>query len=133
MSPGIIVGKMILELGDTSMVTNHQTGYNCDMEFKTKVSTDNPSYMTRTLLLLRTFLGIAFKQGWISGGYNAVSGHVKGPKGATVGDVSGHWDTSMEFKDKSGPKQTLFNVATAKVVPKTVIPEDEQEPNESRR
>ncbi len=40
----------------------------------------------------------------------------------------------MEFKDKSsGSKQVLFDVATATTVPKKVLPESEQEENESRR
>jgi hypothetical protein len=35
---GILFGKMVLELGDTSSVSNANTGYSCDVEFKTKVS-----------------------------------------------------------------------------------------------
>lgn len=35
---GILFGKMVLELGDESIVDNEQTGYNADIEFKTKVS-----------------------------------------------------------------------------------------------
>lgn len=35
---GILFGKMVLELGDESLVENPQTGYNADIEFKTKVS-----------------------------------------------------------------------------------------------
>lgn len=30
-------GKLILELGDQSVIKNVKTGYTCDMEFKTKV------------------------------------------------------------------------------------------------
>ena len=36
--------------------------------------------------------------GFFSGTYNAVVGKVNGPKGV-VGDVSGLWSDSMEFKD----------------------------------
>ena len=35
---GILFGKMVLELGDSSIVRNHETGMTCDVEFKTKVS-----------------------------------------------------------------------------------------------
>lgn len=34
---GILFGKMVLELGDSSIVRNNQTGMSCDVEFKTKV------------------------------------------------------------------------------------------------
>lgn len=40
----------------------------------------------------------------------------------------------MNYKDNStGKKRTIFDAATAAVVPKTVLPEDQQEQNESRR
>lgn len=103
---GILFGKMLLELGDISSVRCPSTNYSCDIEFKTK--------------------------GWISGGYNAVSGTVKGPSG-TAGEIAGHWDKSMEYKDKGGKKQVLFDAATTKVVQKVCLPEAQQEPNESRR
>ena len=103
---GILFGKMLLELGDISTVRCPRTNLSCDIEFKTK--------------------------GWISGGYNAVAGTVKGPNG-TIGEIAGHWDKSMEYKDKSGKKQILFDAATTRVTQKTVPPEDQQEPNESRR
>lgn len=103
---GILFGKMLLELGDISYVRCPSTSHSCDIEFKTK--------------------------GWLSGGYNAVAGTVKGPSG-TTGEITGHWDKSMEYKDKSGKKQVLFDAATSKVTQKVVAPEDQQEPNESRR
>lgn len=34
---GILFGKMVLELGDTCVAKNDQTGVRCDVEFKTKV------------------------------------------------------------------------------------------------
>lgn len=104
---GILFGKMMLELGDASTVTCPATHYACDIEWKTK--------------------------GWISGGYNAVAGHVRGPEGSSAGEITGHWDSVMDFKDKQHGKQTLFDATTAQVRPKTVLPEDQQEPNESRR
>lgn len=104
---GIVVGKMTLELGDTSTVVCRNTGMSCDIEFKTK--------------------------GWISGGYNVVTGHVKS-QGKDIGEINGHWHSSMEYKEyATSRKETLFDVATAKIVPKTVLPENEQEPYESRR
>ncbi|KAK4689514.1 hypothetical protein P7C73_g599, partial [Tremellales sp. Uapishka_1] len=105
---GILFGKMQLELGDTSSIVNPKTDYSCDVEFKTK--------------------------GWISGGYNAVAGRVKGPGKSEQGEVIGHWDTSMEYTDRKTSKRSVcFDAATAQVVPKSVLPESEQEENESRR
>lgn len=103
---GILFGKMMLELGDSTAVTCPATHYSCDIEWKTK--------------------------GWISGGYNAIAGHVRGPEGS-AGEITGHWDGLMEFKDKGGKKQTLFDATRAQVRPKTVLPEEQQEANESRR
>lgn len=37
-------------------------------------------------------------QGFFSGTYNAILGKVNGPKGA-VGDITGFWSDSMEYKD----------------------------------
>jgi hypothetical protein len=40
----------------------------------------------------------------------------------------------MEYHDKkSGQHRVLFDPAQAKVIPKTVLPESEQDENESRR
>jgi hypothetical protein len=73
-------------------------------------------------------------QGWISGGYNGIGGHVKGPGRKELGEVSGHWSSAMEYHDKkSGKQRVLFDPAQATVVPKNVLPESEQEENESRR
>jgi hypothetical protein len=104
---GILFGKMMLELGDTSTVTCPATDLSCDIEWKTK--------------------------GWLGGGYNAVAGHVHGPGGSSAGDITGHWDSVMDFKDKGGKRQVLFDAGIAQARPKTVIPEEEQEANESRR
>ncbi|EIW67303.1 hypothetical protein TREMEDRAFT_40458 [Tremella mesenterica DSM 1558] len=105
---GILFGKMILELGDLSTIANPQTGYTCDVEFKTK--------------------------GWISGGYNVINGRVKGPGKTDVGEVTGHWHSTIEYGDKgAGKKQVMFDSASAKIAPKAVLPESEQEEYESRR
>jgi hypothetical protein len=40
----------------------------------------------------------------------------------------------MEYSDrKTGKKQVIFDPSTAHVAPKNVLPESEQEENESRR
>ncbi len=105
---GILFGKMTLELADLSSINCPGTDYHCDVDFKAK--------------------------GWISGGYNAIGGHVKGPGKTDVGEVTGHWSDAMEFHDKkTGKKSVIFDPARAKVVPKTVLPEADQEENESRR
>ncbi|BGP42036.1 Oxysterol-binding protein OBPa [Rhodotorula kratochvilovae] len=104
---GILFGKMVLELGDTSIVRNETTGLSCDVEFKTK--------------------------GFFSGSYNAIAGKIKGPKGE-VGEISGHWNELMEVSRKGGKgKEVLFDASRAEVVQKSVSPEDQQAPNESRR
>lgn len=58
---------------------------------------------------------------------------MKGPKGP-VGDISGMWSGNIDFTDKAtGKKRTVFNADTADAVAKSVLPESEQEPLESRR
>lgn len=105
---GILFGKMILELGDLSTVKNDQTDYSCDVDFKTK--------------------------GWISGGYNLIGGRVKGPGGRDLGELSGMWSGVMDFADKdTSKKAAIFDAHNSKTAPKSVLPEEEQEVNESRR
>ncbi|KAJ7795692.1 hypothetical protein B0H14DRAFT_2918166 [Mycena olivaceomarginata] len=106
---GILFGKMVQELGDTCTAKNEKNGMYADLEFKTK--------------------------GFFSGTYNAISGRVR-RNSTEVGEVSGRWSHVMEFKGtKSGKKHVLFDAVKdgEKVVEKQVPPEDEQEPNESRR
>jgi hypothetical protein len=106
---GILFGRMILELGDTSTARNEKTGLVCDVEFKTK--------------------------GYFSGTYNTLSGRVR--KGAQeVGEISGRWSHAMEYRsNKTGQTRVLFDAESeaARIAPKTCPPESEQEPNESRR
>ena len=67
---GILWGKMFLELGDSCMAKNEETGHFADIQFKTK--------------------------GYFSGTYNAISGRIR--RGNTdIGEVSGKWSTVMEF------------------------------------
>ncbi|KAF4622863.1 hypothetical protein D9613_001590 [Agrocybe pediades] len=106
---GILFGKMVLELGDTCVAKNEKNGLSCDLEFKTK--------------------------GFFSGTYNALAGKVR--KNSTeIGEVSGRWSHVMEIKNaKTGTKRVLFDAMKdgQNVSPKWVPPEEEQEPNESRR
>ncbi|KAN0061429.1 Oxysterol-binding protein OBPa [Thecaphora frezii] len=104
---GILFGKMVLELGDTSRIHNDANDIACDVEFKTK--------------------------GYFTGTYNAVAGKVT-HKGRTIGEITGKWNEAMEFKNnQTGQTEELFNAAKAQIVQKQVIPEEEQEPFESRR
>ncbi|KAF6766276.1 hypothetical protein DFP72DRAFT_866087 [Ephemerocybe angulata] len=106
---GILFGKMVLELGDTCVAKNEKLGIYCDLEFKTK--------------------------GFFSGTYNAIYGRLR--KNSTdIGEVTGRWSHTMEFKNsKTGKKRVLFDALKDgdNICPKWVPPEDEQEPNESRR
>ncbi|KAJ7630380.1 Oxysterol-binding protein [Roridomyces roridus] len=106
---GILFGKMVQELGDSCTAKNEKNGYSCDLEFKTK--------------------------GFFSGTYNAIAGKIR-HNSTDVGEVSGRWSHTMEFKSaKTGQKRVLFDAVKdgKNVVVKQVTPEDEQEPNESRR
>ncbi|PWN52897.1 Oxysterol-binding protein [Violaceomyces palustris] len=104
---GILFGRMVLELGDTSKIQNENYNLSCDVEFKTK--------------------------GYFTGTYNAIGGKVT-RSGKAVGEITGKWNEVMDFKDSStGKTEELFNSHNAQTVQKEVIPEDQQEPNESRR
>jgi len=108
---GILFGKMVLELGDTSVARCANTHLSCEINFKTK--------------------------GMFSGTYNAVSGRVKKHDHVEVGEVGGTWSQSMYFRPtkKGEDTRTLFDVASkGKDIPTMIIaPEEEQEPNESQR
>ncbi|KAF7319772.1 hypothetical protein MKEN_00759600 [Mycena kentingensis (nom. inval.)] len=106
---GILFGKMVLELGDQCTAKNEKNGLSADIEFKTK--------------------------GFFSGTYNAIAGRVR-HNANEVGEVAGRWTHVMEFKSaKSGKKRVLFDADKdgANVAVKQVAPEEQQEPNESRR
>ncbi|WVW85678.1 hypothetical protein I302_107716 [Kwoniella bestiolae CBS 10118] len=105
---GILFGKMLLELCELSTIDCQATDYHADVDFKAK--------------------------GWISGGYNVISGKVTGPGRTDIGDLSGHWSAAMDYSDKkTKEKKTVFDPTKARVVPKNVLPESEQEEYESRR
>ncbi|TFY56878.1 hypothetical protein EVJ58_g7366 [Rhodofomes roseus] len=94
---------------------------------------------------------IQFKtKGYFSGTYNAIQGRIRAG-GQETGEVTGKWSEVMEYQSKKvrggllggtsanerqiAQKRVLFDVQKDgdKVAPKWVAPEDEQEPNESRR
>ncbi|KAI0327257.1 Oxysterol-binding protein [Cubamyces sp. BRFM 1775] len=111
---GILWGKMFLELGDSCMAKNEQTGHYADIQFKTK--------------------------GYFSGTYNAIQGRIR--RGNTeTGEISGKWSAVMEYKNskvillREGEKRVLFDATKdgQNIAPKWVAPEEEQETNESRR
>ncbi|OSD05622.1 Oxysterol-binding protein [Trametes coccinea BRFM310] len=105
---GILWGKMFLELGDSCMAKNEQTGHYADIQFKTK--------------------------GYFSGTYNAIQGRIR--RGNTeTGEIYGKWSAVMEYKNSKGEKRVLFDATKdgQNIAPKWVAPEEEQEPNESRR
>ncbi|KAI0656832.1 Oxysterol-binding protein [Cubamyces menziesii] len=105
---GILWGKMFLELGDSCMAKNEQTGHYADIQFKTK--------------------------GYFSGTYNAIQGRIR--RGNTeTGEISGKWSAVMEYKNSKGEKRVLFDATKdgQNIAPKWVAPEEEQETNESRR
>ncbi|KZS90261.1 Oxysterol-binding protein [Sistotremastrum niveocremeum HHB9708] len=105
---GILFGKMVLELGDTCTAKNAANDMVAELDFKTK--------------------------GFFSGTYNAINGRIK-RSGSDVGEVTGRWSSVMELKNSKGGKRVLFDAQSkeAKIAPKSVAPESEQEPNESRR
>ncbi|THG97231.1 hypothetical protein EW026_g4729 [Hermanssonia centrifuga] len=104
---GILWGKMVLELGDSCTARNERSGLCAELQFKTK--------------------------GYFSGTYNAISGKVK-KNNSDVGEISGKWSSVMDYKT-SKERRVLFDVTKEgqKIAPKFVPPEEEQEPNESRR
>jgi len=98
-----------LELGDTCTAKNEKNGLSCDLDFKTK--------------------------GFFSGTYNALSGRIRHGS-SDVGEISGRWSHTMELKSaKTGSKKVLFDAVKdgQAVSTKWVAPEEDQEPNESRR
>ncbi|KAL4399867.1 Oxysterol-binding protein OBPa [Malassezia pachydermatis] len=104
---GILFGKMVLELGDHSEVTNVANDISSTVEFKVK--------------------------GYFTGTYNAIGAKVV-HRGQTVGELSGKWNESVEYKDsKTGSTRVLFNSKTLQAVRKDTVPLNEQEPNESQR
>lgn len=106
---GILFGKLRYELGDHMYVKCPKTGYEADIEFKTK--------------------------GFISGTYDAIEGSIKNSNtNEVLYAISGKWNEVMEIKDiKTGKKLIFYDTSkTIKVSPK-VKPLDEQWDYESRK
>lgn len=115
---GILFGKLLLELGDTSTIECAATAMSASVEFKTK--------------------------GYFSGTYNALEAKVL-QDSKQVGLVQGKWSDTMTFTDlrssssaswggKRAEPSVLISVANAPTpAAKLVKPEHEQAPNESRR
>ncbi|KAG7661516.1 uncharacterized protein J8A68_004975 [[Candida] subhashii] len=106
---GILFGKMRTELGDHIKVRCEKTGFEADIEFKTK--------------------------GFISGTYDAIGGIIKD---STTSEelfyISGKWNDLMEIKDaKSGKKRVLFDTKKSVKVKPKVRPIEEQWEYESRK
>jgi len=106
---GILFGKMVIELGDTCTAKCEKLGMTAEIEFRTK--------------------------GFFSGVYNAIGGRVR--YGQTeIGEIGGRWSHVMDYKStRTTQKRVLFDVGKdgAKLALKSVVPETQQEPNESRR
>jgi len=104
---GILFGKMVLELGDHSNVTNVANGLSCHVEFKVK--------------------------GYFGGSYNTIGAKII-HNGRAKGELTGKWSEVMEYKDsKSGKCRVLFDAKSAATAQKHVPPLEEQEVNESQR
>ncbi|KAF8985097.1 hypothetical protein BGZ46_005880 [Entomortierella lignicola] len=104
---GILFGTMLLELGDVAAVKCPKLDLVCSLEFKVK--------------------------GYFSGSYNSIAGKIKRiSTGEVLYEISGKWSDEI-YITKKGNKEIFFDVKTAKIHPKIVAPEEEQEANESRR
>jgi len=107
---GILFGKLVFELGDTISAVCEKTGLSAEVEFKTK--------------------------GFFSGQYNTVKGEVK-QGSTTLGEVSGKWSHHLEYKDtRTGKVHVWFDdssMVTELLARPECVPEEEQEPFESRR
>ncbi|ORX92126.1 Oxysterol-binding protein [Basidiobolus meristosporus CBS 931.73] len=109
---GILFGTMMMELGDHVTVSCPQNDFICNVEFKTK--------------------------GFFSGTYNAIVGTIKKKStGEVLFEIGGNWSDKMNIRQvqngRKGPWKPFLDVNANPVYPKTVVPEAQQEPYESRR
>lgn len=106
---GILFGKLRYELGDHMYVKCPETGFEADIEFKTK--------------------------GFISGTYDAIEGYVTNTKTSEVlYTISGKWNDVMEYKDaKSNKKGVFFDTNGSLIHRPKVKPLQEQRDYESRK
>ncbi|OAQ28326.1 Oxysterol-binding protein [Linnemannia elongata AG-77] len=104
---GILFGTMLMELGDVATVKCAKLDLVCNLDFKVK--------------------------GFFSGSYNGLAGKIKREStNETLYEISGKWSDEIILK-KGTKKEVLFDAKAAKINPKIIAPEDQQEPNESRR
>ncbi|KAF9350812.1 hypothetical protein BGX26_011053, partial [Mortierella sp. AD094] len=104
---GILFGTMLMELGDVAAVKCPKLDLACSLEFKVK--------------------------GYFGGSYNSIAGKIKRiSTGEALYEISGKWSDEI-YITKKGNKEIFFDAKTAKIHPKIVAPEEEQEANESRR
>ncbi|KAG0005399.1 hypothetical protein BGZ79_005024 [Entomortierella chlamydospora] len=106
---GIIIGTMLLELGDSAYVRCPKNDLVCHIEFKVK--------------------------GFFTGSYNIIHGKIKRESaGEHLYDISGKWSDEIYIKKHNAKeKDVLFDVKASRIHPKIVAPEEQQEPIESRR
>ncbi|KAI7904108.1 uncharacterized protein BX663DRAFT_506449 [Cokeromyces recurvatus] len=106
---GILFGKMVMEMGDQSIIKCLSNDLTCELDFKTK--------------------------GFFSGQYHSVIGKIKRQSvGAVLHEISGIWTQELFIKGKSSSsKQSFFNVSKHEIIPKLVEPLENQEWNESRK
>lgn len=106
---GILFGKLRYELGDHMYVKCPDSGYEADIEFKTK--------------------------GFISGTYDSIEGYVKKSEtGEVIYNITGKWNDVMEIRHVQTNKRDIFvdTSKVAKIKPK-VKPLNEQWKYESRK
>ncbi|KAG7196153.1 uncharacterized protein KQ657_000165 [Scheffersomyces spartinae] len=106
---GILFGKLRYELGDHMIIKCPDSGYEADIEFKTK--------------------------GYISGTYDAIEGKIrKIGSPDTLFTITGKWNDVMEIKNhKTGKITTFYDTNNSLTHKPKVRPEDEQAHNESRK
>nr|AZQ56643.1 oxysterol-binding protein [Suhomyces anneliseae] len=106
---GILFGKLKTELGDHMHVKCPKSGFEADIEFKTK--------------------------GFISGGYDIIDGVIKNSKtNESLYNISGKWNEIIYIKDlKTDEKKVLFDTSKAIHHRPKVRPLEEQWEFESRR
>ncbi|RLV95133.1 Oxysterol-binding protein-like protein OBPalpha [Spathaspora sp. JA1] len=106
---GILFGTMKTELGDHMNIKCKKTGYEAQIEFKTK--------------------------GFISGTYDAIEGFIKNSKTSEpLYQVFGKWNDVMEIRDlKTGKKEVLFDTNKSSTLKPKVRSLDEQWEFESRK
>nr|ADY62697.1 OBPa [Candida orthopsilosis] len=106
---GILFGKMRTELGDHMTVRCEATGFEADIEFKTK--------------------------GFISGTYDAIDGVIRSiGTSDELFHISGKWNDVIDIKNlKTGSKEIYVDTHKTKQVKPKVRPLEEQHEFESRR